>query len=52
MLMGQKYHVDRSVILDRVRQECGVDLTQPVAENELLAAMVVLKRVKVEGIAS
>ena len=51
MLMGQKYRVHRSVILDLVRQVCGTDLTQPATEVELVTAMHVLERIKVMGLA-
>ena len=35
MLMGQKYSVQRDVILEAVRQECGVELHAIENENEL-----------------
>jgi hypothetical protein len=50
MLLGQKYRVRRSVILDLVRQACGIDLTRPASEADLIAAVRALDRIKVEGL--
>jgi hypothetical protein len=49
MLMGQKYKVRRSAILDLVHRMCGVDLMTPASESELVAAVHVLDRIKAEG---
>jgi hypothetical protein len=49
MLLGQKYRVHRSEILELVRQRCGADLSQPVAEPGLVAAIRELERIKAEG---
>lgn len=51
MLMGQKYRVHRSVILDLVRRACGTDLTRQATEAELVAAVQALERIKVVGLA-
>lgn len=50
MLLGHKYRVRRSVILDLVRQECGIDLTRPASEADLIAAVRALDWIKVEGL--
>ncbi len=50
MLMGQKYRVPRSVILDFVRQACGADLMCPVSEADLIVAVGVLDRIKAIGL--
>jgi hypothetical protein len=50
MLMGQKYRVHRSVILDLVRRICGTDLARPASETDLVAAIRVLERIKAEGL--
>lgn len=51
MLMGQKYRVQRSVILDLVLQVCGTDLTRPVNENELVLAVQTLVQIQAVGLA-
>ncbi len=51
MLMGQKYRVHRSVILELVHQVCATDLIRPAAEAELVAAVRVLERIKAVGLA-
>ena len=50
MLMGQKYGVHRTDVLTVVRRACGTDLSRPVSEAELLAALQVLERIKVAGL--
>jgi hypothetical protein len=50
MLMGQKYRVHRSVIIGRVRRECGVDLSSPASEVGIVEAIEVLDRIKAEGL--
>lgn len=50
MLLGHKYRVRRSVILDLVRQSCGIDLTHPASEADLIAAVQALDQIKVEGL--
>jgi len=51
MLMGQKYSVRRSVVLDLIQRACGADLNLPATEGELVAAMHVLERIKAVGLA-
>jgi len=36
MLVGHKYRVRRSVIIERVRQLSGVDITLPLGETEII----------------
>jgi hypothetical protein len=50
MLMGQKYKVNRSVVLDLVWRCCGTDLTALIADTELVAAIRVLDRIKASGL--
>jgi len=50
MLMGQKYKVQRSTILDLIRRSCGADLTGPTSEAELVEAIRVLDRIKADGL--
>jgi hypothetical protein len=52
MLMGQKYWVPRSVILDLVRRTCGVDLTAPASDPEIAEAIGALDRIKAGGLAA
>ena len=50
MLMGEKYQVDRAVIIDLVRQACGVDLMAPASESDINEAIGVLDRIKARGL--
>jgi hypothetical protein len=50
MLVGQKWPVRRSVILELVRQACGVDLEVPGTDSDLSAAVAVLVELKVNGL--
>jgi hypothetical protein len=52
MLMGQKYRLPRSDVLDLVRRVCGVDLTTAVTDADLLAAVRVLDRIKAAGLSA
>ena len=47
MLLGQKYGVNRSVLLDLVQR---ADLTRPTSEADLVAAVRVLERIKANGL--
>jgi hypothetical protein len=49
MLMGQKYKVRRSVILDLVKHSCGADLMGQVSESEIVEAIRLLDRIKADG---
>jgi hypothetical protein len=46
MLMGQKYRVPRSAVIQRVRQLCGVDIMVLGAEPDIQRAMAALVRIK------
>jgi hypothetical protein len=50
MLVGQKYKVSRSAILDHVRAASAIDLTTTVAESELIEAIRVLELIKKNGL--
>jgi hypothetical protein len=50
MLMGQKYRVSRSTILDRVRELCGVDISAVGDEADVQRAVDVLARIKELGL--
>ncbi len=50
MLMGQKYRVPRSKVIERVRQLAGVDVTIPGTETDLLRAMNALVQIKESGL--
>lgn len=50
MLMGQKYRVRRSVVLEAVRERCGVDLTVPGTELEIAKAIQTLDEIKANGL--
>ena len=50
MLMGQKYRVDRSVIIDLVRRASGVDLSSPASEMGIAEAIRELDLIRVEGL--
>ena len=50
MLMGQKYRVPRSKVIERVQQLTGVDITTPGTEAELQSAMNALVQIKQNGL--
>jgi hypothetical protein len=50
MLMGEKYKVDRSVIIDLVRQSSGVDLMVPGSDSDMIEAFGMLDRIKSDGL--
>jgi hypothetical protein len=52
MLMGQKYRVPRSAILEFIRKTSGINLTEPVTEAELAEAVRILERIKKDGLAA
>ena len=52
MLMGQKYRVPRSVVIERVRQLSGVDITVLGTEPDIQRAMAVLTNIKESGLAA
>jgi hypothetical protein len=49
MLMGQKYKMHRSVIINLVRRSCGVDLMGLANEAEIVEAVRVLDKIKAYG---
>jgi hypothetical protein len=52
MLIGQKYKVPRSAILEFIRKTSGINLTEPVTEAELVDAVRILERIKKDGLAA
>ena len=50
MLMGQKYRVPRSTIMERVVALCGVDITGLASETDIQRAVQVLVRIKESGL--
>ena len=50
MLVGQKWHARRSVVLDQVREMCGVDLLTSASEADLPRAIAVLVAMKARGL--
>ena len=50
MLMGQKYRVHRDAVIEAVRRACGVDLTAPATEAEIVAAVGALDSIKAHGL--
>jgi hypothetical protein len=52
MLMGQKYRVPRSTVIERVRQVTGVDITVQGSEADLRRAMDALVWIKEAGMDS
>jgi hypothetical protein len=50
MLMGQKYRVPRSQIMEQVAQLCGVDITKPGSEAEIQLAVQALVAIKESGL--
>jgi hypothetical protein len=50
MHVGQKWHVRRSVVLDQVRDACGVDLLTSSMETDLARAIAVLVGMKADGL--
>jgi hypothetical protein len=52
MLMGQKYRLPRSTVIERVRQLTGIDITVQGSEADLRRAMNALVRIKEAGMDS
>jgi len=50
MLIGQKYRVPRSVIIERVLKLCGVDITVPANEAGVQRAVQTLVQIKESGL--
>lgn len=50
MLMGQKYHVHRDVVIETVRLACGVNLTVSGTESEIVEAVRALDAIKTNGL--
>jgi hypothetical protein len=50
MLVGQKWGVRRIVVLDQVREVCGVDLLMQAFEDDLRKALTVLSEIKSRGL--
>ena len=46
MLVAQKWRVHRDVVFDRLRDYCGVDLTNGPTLNEIAAAITTLERLR------
>lgn len=49
MLVGQKWGVRRSVVLDQLREACGVDLLVPGTDDDLKRALIVLSQMRERG---
>lgn len=52
MLMGQKYRVRRSVIIEQVKQLSGVDIMVQAAEPDVQRAVDALVRIKECGLSA
>lgn len=52
MLMGQKYRVPRSEIIDRVRELSGVDIMQPATDEEIHRAVEAMVNIKQVGLSA
>lgn len=52
MLIGQKYGVPRSQIINRVQQVCGVDLNASLSETNIVQAIEILETLKRDGLKS
>lgn len=52
MLMGQKYRVPRSAIIELVQQMCDVDITVRADEAEIQRAVQALVQIKESGLVS
>jgi hypothetical protein len=50
MLMGQKYRVPRSIIIERIQQLCGVDIAVIANEVEVQRAVQALVQIKESGL--
>ena len=50
MLVAHKWRVKRSLVLEVVRQKCGVDLTAVGAENEIETAIKILENLRLHGL--
>ncbi len=50
MLMGQKYHVSRDVIIERVLELCGVNVHALTTELDAVTAIATLVHIKDHGL--
>jgi hypothetical protein len=50
LCVAQKYRVRRSVVIELVRQACGVELMVVGTEHEIAAAVAVLTDLKLRGL--
>ncbi|MEZ6142660.1 MAG: hypothetical protein R3B84_19030 [Zavarzinella sp.] len=50
MLMGHKYRVHRDVVIDRVRELCGVDVRIVGTEEDAVKAVTALIHIKSVGL--
>lgn len=50
--VSEKYGVKRDVVIDLVRQACGVDLNSVGSESEIVAAIEVLNALRLRGLES
>lgn len=50
LLVAEKYRVTRESIIDRVREEAGVNLNEPKSARELIEALPVIETLKKHGL--
>jgi hypothetical protein len=50
VVVSEKWRVRRSVVLDRVREICGVDLLMEGTDDDLLTALTVLSEMRTHGL--
>ena len=49
MLVGQKWRIARSVVIDEVQRRCGVNLLNITSESEIATAMTELAILRHQG---
>ena len=50
MLVSQKFRVPRSMIITRVAEQCGVDITLSANDAEIHLAVAILEQIKQSGL--
>jgi hypothetical protein len=49
MLVGQKWHVHREVVISRIQEMCGVNLAEPSSGEQIVKAIAALETLRVNG---
>ncbi|MDB5345796.1 MAG: hypothetical protein JWP89_4173 [Schlesneria sp.] len=52
MLVGQKWHVARSIVIEHVLSICDIDLATAITEQEIVKAMAVIENLRQNGLST